>query len=609
MASKWKDPKTDQKDPSELFQENIRLKRTVAEMRKSVDPAVLESMDDMHEADKGSFWKKWTFKCRNIKIRPAALLVMAAMVIAIVAVYLMVANYSLSSSNFRTLMVAKSAKQNSATAGSLTGNRDVQNCLKDVPKKTFPDLDYALLGYNIMKGYPVAIGRDPGLTKPIFKSDYSGKRQTADCRYSVPKGLIVVPDISCVTSFTSEVIKDSYQLTKSLEASAKVSAKSWFVGKFSASTEYKSKSSELSSKETVYINSEAKCNYYLSEIDEIQPPNLDESFILKVKSLKNTDESIHDFYDYYGTHFLKRVTFGARFVYENKISKSNLQKLMLSSFGVSLKARASLGAFASFSTKTKLSGGKEKAVNQFRELAETSTVSIGAPPAANGDTLTWASKVKENPVPTKFEMVGIENLFSQTYMEGLGVDYLAFFKTLSSSKTKRGYCEYLSKKGDVASCKELEGYVKMKTVSLGWTQYKLSSNLDEQTCISSCLDDSRCFAATSDDPSSLCWLYSNGSHTASKVEKRNTYLFIDSMFIYDANFVINNAKTTAVKRKELEKENVTATCGNECKEDPMCAMYSIQAGRRCTLHQQSQITDNTIEYDDNSKLVFQTKKK
>eukprot|EP00112_Aurelia_sp_Birch-Aquarium-sp1_P017851 Seg418.9 transcript_id=Seg418.9/GoldUCD/mRNA.D3Y31 product="hypothetical protein" protein_id=Seg418.9/GoldUCD/D3Y31 len=594
MASKWKDPKNDQQDPSELFQENIRLKRTVAEMRKSVDPAILESMDDLHEAGKGSFWKKWIFKCRNIKIRPAALLVMAAMVIAIVAVYLMVANYSLSASNFRTLMVAKNEKQNGAAAGSLTSNPDIQNRLKDVPKKTFPDLDYALLGYNIMKGYPLAIGHDPGLTKPIFKSDYGGKRQTADCRYSVPKGLIVVPDISCLTSFTSEVIKDSYQLTKSLDVSAKVSAKSSFVGKFSASAEYKSKSSELSSKETVYINSEAKCDYYLSEIDEIQPPSLDESFILKVRSLKNTNESINNFFDYYGTHFLKRVTFGARFVYENKISKSNLQTIESSSSGVSLEASASLGALASFSAKAKLSVSKEKVANQFRELVETSTVSIGAPPEASGDPLVWASKVKENPVPTKFEMVGIENLFTQTYMGGLGIDYHSSFLKLAALKTKIGYCEDLFKKGEVASCKQLEGYVKLKTVWFRWTHYKVSSNLGEQSCISSCLGDSRCFAASFDITSNLCWLYSNGSHTAFKAENHNTYLFMDSMFIYDANFMISNAKTTALKRGDLLKEMNETTCGNECKKDPMCAMYSIRGGD-CTLHAQSQIKDNTIE--------------
>ena len=46
----------------------------------------------------------------------------------------------------------------------------VGTCDGDGPnKKTFPDLDYALMGYNILKGFPMAIGLDPGFTQPIFK--------------------------------------------------------------------------------------------------------------------------------------------------------------------------------------------------------------------------------------------------------------------------------------------------------------------------------------------------------------------------------------------------------------------------------------------------------
>ena len=50
-------------------------------------------------------------------------------------------------------------------------------------KRPFPDIDYALLGYNVLKGYPLAAGHDPGFTHRVFKGDYRESRMTADCRY------------------------------------------------------------------------------------------------------------------------------------------------------------------------------------------------------------------------------------------------------------------------------------------------------------------------------------------------------------------------------------------------------------------------------------------
>ena len=58
----------------------------------------------------------------------------------------------------------------------------LQDCESGGLKKTFPDIDYSFYGYNILKGYPLADGRDPGFTRPIFAFDFSNKHHTADCR-------------------------------------------------------------------------------------------------------------------------------------------------------------------------------------------------------------------------------------------------------------------------------------------------------------------------------------------------------------------------------------------------------------------------------------------
>ena len=124
-------------------------------------------------------------------------------------------------------------------------DENMQECNGPFMKKTFPDVDYAFLGYNILKGYPLAVGHDPGFTHPIFKVDYSDFRQTADCRYSVPAGFTIIPDVSCVTSFSSQEVKTSFEFSKSLSAQANIEGGGWGVS-FSASAGYKETSSTVS---------------------------------------------------------------------------------------------------------------------------------------------------------------------------------------------------------------------------------------------------------------------------------------------------------------------------------------------------------------------------
>ena len=61
----------------------------------------------------------------------------------------------------------------------------MQDCQTGSLKKTFPDIDYSFYGYNILKGYPLADGNDPGFTRPLFKFDFSEGHHTADCRYDM----------------------------------------------------------------------------------------------------------------------------------------------------------------------------------------------------------------------------------------------------------------------------------------------------------------------------------------------------------------------------------------------------------------------------------------
>ncbi|XP_045178750.2 uncharacterized protein LOC123538599 [Mercenaria mercenaria] len=203
----------------------------------------------------------------------------------------------------------------------------LQECQGSELKLSFPDVDYSLLGYNVLKGFPLATGHDPGFTYPIFRHDYSSGGMTADCRYSVPRGLVIIPDVSCVTSFSSTTIQTKYEFSKALSVSASVSGGGWGVS-FSASAGYKQSSSEMSTGESVYIISSAQCNYYFSKLITEDAPQFDDTFAKWIHKLNETDwdpELYFEFFETYGTHFPTEVTFGARFIYEHKMSSSKYE--------------------------------------------------------------------------------------------------------------------------------------------------------------------------------------------------------------------------------------------------------------------------------------------
>ncbi|CAG2255577.1 unnamed protein product [Mytilus edulis] len=144
-------------------------------------------------------------------------------------------------SNFQKSVTTKTITVGSPPpSNGMKQDNQLQQCKGSQFKRTFPDIDYAFFGYNILFGYPLANGHDPGFTYPIFEADYSEGRQTSDCRYIIPNGLVVVPDVSCVTSFTSTTIQNKYELSKALSVSATVNGGAYGAS-FSASAGYKNR--------------------------------------------------------------------------------------------------------------------------------------------------------------------------------------------------------------------------------------------------------------------------------------------------------------------------------------------------------------------------------
>jgi hypothetical protein len=71
-----------------------------------------------------------------------------------------------------------------------------ENCTPNPPPCTLADTDRAFeSSYDVF-------GHDPGFTFPIFQADYSSQQQTADCRYSVPEGVVAIPDVREPTPYS-----------------------------------------------------------------------------------------------------------------------------------------------------------------------------------------------------------------------------------------------------------------------------------------------------------------------------------------------------------------------------------------------------------------------
>ena len=222
----------------------------------------------------------------------------------------------------------------------------------------------------------------------------------------------------------------------------------------------------MSSGEFLFVLSQAICHYYYSSLDLTSPPPFHPGFLRWAARLAEPDATQSDvirFVKYYGTHFLSEVTFGARFVKKHKVSKTNYEELKSSKFSVEAQASYS-GAFdvgGGFSMGTK----QRSAVAKFQESVETSTVTVGAAPPSNGDALTWAATVQDNPVPSKYSLTPIHELFTETFAQSFNFDLSVVRERLQNASSL--YCQYLKKRGAVRTCEDQTSVEGWETILAG----------------------------------------------------------------------------------------------------------------------------------------------
>ncbi|XP_045208113.2 uncharacterized protein LOC123559988 [Mercenaria mercenaria] len=570
--------------PHEIFVENTNLRDHNEELQRQ----------QQRMARRPSAFQRLTgSKCPNCVLKPMVkFLILCFIIVAAIISYSLLQVKQ--DSTLESLVSTSSEKQTGSESSGYEMKLEIEqqitylDCTGSQLKQSFPDLDYALMGYNILKGYPLAVGHDPGFTYPIFKADYSRGLQTADCRYSVPKGIVVVPDVSCITSFSSTTIRTKYEFSRELSVYTKVSGGTWGT-KFSASVGYKSSSSDISSGESVYILSTAKCNYYFSKLVTEDAPQFDDVFIKWVNKLNaagSDSELYFAFFEIFGTHFATEVTFGARYTYEYKMSSKYYERERKR--GVDVKTSASTSGFLGLwklKSEFKFSLLQRKQASEFLENVETKTTTVGAPPPEDGGALAWASEVKSNPVPSAYKLVSIENLFTDKYMKSLNIDYNRIHKNIVSQKI--AYCLFLQKKGELESCEELVAGIELKnTRIMGHYREKAVSSASD--CIEICLEEMNCEAVSfcttctsRDIDYNTCHLIqSNGHSLTTRKTEDPGYVWQSNVFPgkIKSQLKLENVSIIGVPRgfeTEEDKKADLEKCRKLCFQDAYCTSYSF----------------------------------
>lgn len=280
------------------------------------------------------------------------------------------------------------------------------------------------------------------------------------------------------------------ELSKSLSVSTKIPGA--FSGfSFSASSSFQSSSSEMSKGESVKILSSAKCKYFISKLQKKNAPSFSNSFIDWAKTLNKSNDAkdFFEFFDTFGTHFPVTTVFGARLTYEHTMTSSYFKEMKEQKVDVSVQA----SYLSMFSAGVDVSSHQRSEASKLEKNVKTKLTTVGGTPPANGDAMTWASTVQEQPAPIEY-LDSIVNLFSERYMGHLDIKYKRIARKMRMFQHE--YCRFLNKKEEVDTCKLLNPGIFIPDTFIYGMLYdgrRLGKTIIEE-CIELCHEEPKCVA-------------------------------------------------------------------------------------------------------------------
>ncbi|PVD27538.1 hypothetical protein C0Q70_12700 [Pomacea canaliculata] len=434
-------------------------------------------------------------------------------------------------------------------------------------------MDYALFGYNSLKGCPLTLGYDPGFTFPIFSAQ---SQVTGD--NGGPRGVVLSHDVSCDTSFTSTVVETPYDLTTLLTGTARLGADKWGPP-FSASQHFLKFSEEL--KQNVLVLSTAVCSIYHVKLLLWQPPSFHSSFVDWIIKLNNTDdEDVYlKFLDTYGTHFVSRARFGASITVVHKMEDKVYRNLTEGH----VRSAASSVAAALFGQPQTLTSDQQKAANEFQNEVETTTIVVGVPLPYAGNSLTWLTAAKDQPSVIHYDLTSVEVLFSDTLMGNssligsYGIDHVRIRNNILAVKTK--YCWTLKRQDLTGEFEGSSGKILLSTKLMGKSADRAAESADQ--CVEGCYQLPGCVAVSfcpecrQTNLSNTCHVFSAGDiqravsdprwHTTMLVDKLETFVKLQNTTV-----VVNSSS-----QSNISTVTSTEDCLPSCSEDAKCLAFTL----------------------------------
>lgn len=296
---------------------------------------------------------------------------------------------------------------------------------------------------------------------------------------------------------------------------------------------------------------------------------------------------------------------------QHKVSQTSYEELREKE--MSVEAQASYSGLFSVGGGFSMDSKQRNAVSNFQKSVETSTITVGAAPPSNGDAMTWASSVQENPVPTKYSLSPVYDLFTERYAKHLpGIDLNAMRERLIN--TSRNYCRILREKGRIDSCDDsinlattLHG---VDVISFG---YRYLRNIDEAGCRASCLLEDTCLAVQySADTRGCKLLDTTPRYVEDSAKTSKIVLFLPRLQRERNNIVFNDLKVkTDLNPRSKIKANITF-CNESCFQDAFCAAFVFcepsmtgswcETSMNCLLYSKQQVA--AVQEDEYSVMYF-----
>lgn len=216
---------------------------------------------------------------------------------------------------------------------------------------------------------------------------------------------------------------------------------------------------------------------------------------------------------------------------------------------------------------------QQEAASNFSKNVETKTITVGAPPPANGDANTWASTVKDSPIPMEYKLVSIEKLFSKRYMDYLNVNYLKISGNMM--RLQSDYCNYLKKDGQVENCKPITPGLHLYNTKL--KNPDTYTVLSRQVCTDYCLQRIDCkaisYCTSCTEDHQVCYTYTGDDMRADTVDTNDQWqsiIFISSITDY---LTLDNTYIVGTTRANIT-ETDQSYCVFYCVTDPHCIAYT-----------------------------------